>query len=1220
MDLTGDDEALTSSSMEEFGDPMPLWREDSAARESPIRGRKRKSDEMTRERYQQHKMLKPGKENRRPESVSEGFVDIDTLVPPDDPPPPYSTVDVKSPDRRRANEIVKPSVETKDSELDYEEQYHVVETISRTETRMRTTLSRLPSLEHTGNIGAHDRPLTKSPLASIMKTGIKDMTSPKRLGELKQGPSPVKLLLPGRPPSSSVKPSQNRPTLHSDRIIEDSEEEDLEDLASQPEMTDIYVAQPMKFKSPLRNIASKASAKQNQIPDSEALGDIKEHVQPWDGDCGGTSSKSVVGTATKQDSFPSPFHRDSPTRLVTPRPIVTTRTLPASSQSVSSSALSNDDKRLVNLFLKKPSSIEHHVSLIGERLRTSRRMFSEYIDEAQIVPDKLKDERQIIIRQKNAVEELAPLYEEHTRTTHHREVVKAEYMAAMDALEDVQQYEDALVVIARSIKKIEGQIAQALQVAGITKEVLSITPETVNNQNQASARPLGTDLEDPENRDLLAPKYPSNYHQDPQIVHQTQFPAKETQVGFSSGAARPNYANDLHTGPSKQFNQANKANDIEKSYRPTDRKQNNFSSVPASSQYGSDFPDDFEDEEAMLGNFEPIRPPTKKAAVEDEYDYGDFDDDDEMLEFAESWDRGQAASSRIEPDSRRNASTPLRNAASTSNTPKPESAKNMYLPVSGGSAALMRHKWSAEVKRKLTERFHLRGFRQNQLEAINATLGGKDAFVLMPTGGGKSLCYQLPAIIRSGTTSGVTVVISPLLSLMQDQVDHLRKLNIQAFAINGEAPPDLRRTIMEGLTEKTPENFVELLYVTPEMVTKSSRIVDAFIQLHRRHKLARIVIDEAHCVSQWGHDFRRDYTALGEFRAKFPGVPLMALTATATENVKVDVMHNLGMKNREVFTQSFNRPNLTYEVRKKGKMTEVMESMVELINGKYRGQTGIIYALSRKNCEKIAKELHEKYRINAVHYHASLEPAEKTKVQQQWQAGKTQVIVATIAFGMGIDKPDVRFVIHYNMPKSLEGYYQETGRAGRDGKLSGCYLYFGYQDLNVLRKFIEDGEGSYEQKERQRQMLNRMVQFCEDKAYCRRVQVLGYFGERFKKEDCNGTCDNCNSTSAFETVDRSKEVRVALKIFEQLRDQNLTLVTYADIMRGHKSPKVNNLNLDQVEGFGEAKHLGKNELESLLHRMIGENALREDNKVNSAGFATAYVKVSSPNKKVTCST
>ncbi|EED23453.1 RecQ family helicase MusN [Talaromyces stipitatus ATCC 10500] len=517
--------------------------------------------------------------------------------------------------------------------------------------------------------------------------------------------------------------------------------------------------------------------------------------------------------------------------------------------------------------------------------------------------------------------------------------------------------------------------------------------------------------------------------------------------------------------------------------------------------------------------------------------------------------------------------------------------------------------WSKDVRTVMRDRFHLKGFRPNQLEAINATLGGKDAFVLMPTGGGKSLCYQLPSVIHSGRTKGVTIVVSPLLSLMEDQVDHLQKLGIKAFFINGDVTPEHKRWVMSALSSPFADRELELLYVTPEMVNKNLTLRDILKTLHANRKLARLVIDEAHCVSQWGHDFRPDYKELGSFRSEFPGIPVMALTATATENVKIDVINNLRMKGCEVLSQSFNRPNLTYDVLpKKGSAPDIISQIADIIQTSYKRKAGIVYCLSRKDCEKVAQELSKGYKIKATHYHAGMASAERTAVQRDWQSGKYDVIVATIAFGMGIDKPDVRFVIHHTMPKSLEGYYQETGRAGRDGKRSGCYLFYSYRDTAAQKRFIEQSDGDWQQKNRQRQMLRHVVQFCENQSDCRRVQILAYFNESFRAGDCHRTCDNCKTDETFQTVDFSDLAKQAIQLVRLFndRDEDVTILHCIDIFAGtFKRMKGDHAQLPQY-GVGHDIELG--DVERLFFKLVGEDILEEWSKTTSR-FTHRYVKL-----------
>lgn len=454
---------------------------------------------------------------------------------------------------------------------------------------------------------------------------------------------------------------------------------------------------------------------------------------------------------------------------------------------------------------------------------------------------------------------------------------------------------------------------------------------------------------------------------------------------------------------------------------------------------------------------------------------------------------------------------------------------------------------SAEIHAKLKEFFGYDSFKGEQEEVIKHLCDGGDAFVLMPTGGGKSLCYQLPALLMEGTA----IVISPLIALMKNQVDAIRGFvsgneGIAHFlnsSLSRQQIDEVRGDIMSGVTK--------LLYVAPESLTKWENIA-----LLRDIKVSFYAIDEAHCISEWGHDFRPEYRRIRKIVDEIGRAPIIALTATATPKVQADIQKNLGMMDAKVFKSSFNRPNLYYEIREKN---DPKRDIIKYIRSHPR-QSGIIYCLSRKKVEEMAQLL-QVNGIKALPYHAGLDAKVRAENQDAFLMEDVDVIVATIAFGMGIDKSDVRFVIHYDIPKSLEGYYQETGRAGRDGEQSACIAFYSYKDIQKLEKFMQ-GKPLSEQ-EIGRQLLQETASYAES-SQCRRKLLLSYFGEKYEEDNC-GNCDNCLHPKV--RYEGSADMKLVLELVASLPERFKT-DHIALILAGQETAMIKSYNHDKLEFFG----------------------------------------------------
>ena len=461
-------------------------------------------------------------------------------------------------------------------------------------------------------------------------------------------------------------------------------------------------------------------------------------------------------------------------------------------------------------------------------------------------------------------------------------------------------------------------------------------------------------------------------------------------------------------------------------------------------------------------------------------------------------------------------------------------------------------------------------FRGRQREVIEAALQGLDSLVLMPTGGGKSLCYQIPALLREGTG----VVVSPLIALMEDQVGALRELGIDAAYLNSTLNAEEQREIVERLQS----GLLDLLYVAPERLMQPR-----MLSLLGDVNVSLIAIDEAHCVSQWGHDFRPEYLALDQLRHAIRGVPRMALTATATPETRDEIVERLALDQPGVFVAGFDRPNIRYSVRPK---TEPKRQLLKFLNG-HRGESGIVYCLSRKRTEQTAGWLATEG-FDALPYHAGLDAGTRAEHQRRFVMDDAVVIVATIAFGMGIDKPDVRFVAHLDLPKSIESYYQETGRGGRDGEPADAWMVYGLADVVQLRQLVDQSESGEERKRRERHKLDALLGWCET-TECRRRPLLGYFGDE-PGEPC-GNCDNCLAPP--ETQDGTEVARKLLSAVYRT-DQYFGAQHVVDVLLGKPTEKATRNGHDRLSVFGIGSDVSASVWRSAIRQLVVQGFLRVD--------------------------
>ena len=1167
-------EVSSSSNTEVFGDPRPLWNVDAATRPEPIWGKKRKSSDFEIDLTDHGERTSLDRPDRRSQS---SFVGIDEF--PDKARNGYTNH--ASPSRaffRHSDESPSRHDSAVSRELD--------ETILDTHDYGRKNPVYTSSQKR--------RKIANLETMSTIPLSPRVSQSPSRKPPL---PSSQRSFIGGRTPTMILDSEDEIEVEEVDPVLQGGQEEYAE--------THEQVA-PSRLVNSMSNTPrkSKSIGKAPALPRLESLGKAENQEE----------------RLSQPISSASPLHQDSPTK--------NERTKRRPDQTSSGQVTDEECLSLLGNILRcsRHQFDLHMDALCSERERIASRTYSLMKSGAEVL--EVFEQYKLLRQDMEKSTTIRDLHREYREKVVERDTAKDLLEAAVQRYESVnaedaqrsqrahnriQQIEKELTLLVPSsrefFKSIVSQQSAAREYEGHSPDLAQ--PAVIVQSTQASY-PFPTILPAKVNPPPVSPMQTHFIRQTPQVIEDNSYASPAVQRSPQRRTPKSlRTRRDLLTPKSthgQSYEHRSRIEDETNQGEPISR--NLFSKyapeTPSKRAMNQRAPDLADDSHWNAGRdrFFTREMGSRPEQIEEDDVYDDGEDYEDIFVAAEQvddQDRSKPADMRT--GSRLALGETSGNATKKQKVKSPK--KSSHLP----SSTEVQFPWSGDVKSALRNRFHIQGFRPNQWEAINSTLAGKDTFVLMPTGGGKSLCYQLPSIVRSGRTTGVTVVTSPLLSLMEDQVSHLKRLGIQAFVINGACTKEEKDLVFDGLSRPNPEDYIQLLYVTPEMVSKSGRLLNELDKLYRRGKLARFVIDEAHCVSQWGHDFRPDYKMLGESRRRYHGVPVMALTATATENVKMDVIHNLGIENCEIYTQSFNRPNLTYEViSKKGVKEGTFQDMLGKIKTTHKNEPGIIYCLSRKDCETVAEKL-QKERVRAHYYHAGMEADVRAQIQREWQSGKYRVIVATIAFGMGIDKPDVRFVMHHSLPKSLEGYYQETGRAGRDGYNSSCYLYYSYKDTATLKRFIEEGDGAPEQKERGRQMLRNIIQFCENRTDCRRVQVLGYFNERFRKEDCEKRCDNCASKDAVEVKDFTKYAVAAAQLVESIQGRDATLIQCIDAFRG--ANKKNGLNDSNTRNFGFGKKLDKENrgiTERIFHHLLSFDALEEENKINRSGFPLHYIK------------